>query len=137
MKNAQVSIEFMTFIGVAIFLLLIFTGVVVYYMNIAGKQQAAESAGGLLLTLKSEINTASMVENNYERKIRLPGQLDGKNYALAISNREVTISYGGNEYSEIVATNIAAGVNAGENDLKRFLKIAKKDNAISLALVNN
>ena len=137
MKKAQVSIEFMTFIGVAIFLLLIFTGVVVYYMSITGKQQAAESAGGLVLTLKSEINTASMVENNYERKIRLPGQLDGKNYALAISNREVTISYGGNEYSEIVATNIAAGVNAGENDLKRFLKITKKDNAISLALVNN
>ena len=137
MKNAQVSIEFMTFIGVAIFLLLIFTGVVVYYMSITGKQQAAESAGGLVLTLKSEINTASMVENNYERKIRLPGQLDGKNYALAINNREVTIGYGGNEYSEIVATNIASGVNAGENDLKRFLKITKKDNAISLALVNN
>src|SRR3989344_9221820 len=119
MKKGQVAIEFMALVGVAVLLLLLFTGVVAYYLKITTQQQNAYSGQGLAMTIRQEINTASIVENNYERKIKIPGQLDGKNYRLAITGREVTITYAGNDYSELLAIDTGVGITADENVVKR------------------
>lgn len=130
MKKGQVAIEFMALVGVAILLLLLFTGVVAYYLKITTQQQNAYSGQGLAMTIRQEINTASIVENNYERKIKIPGQLDGKNYRLAITGREVTITYAGNDYSELLAIDTGVGITADENVVKRHLQINKNGNGV-------
>ena len=126
-RKGQVAMEFITFVGLAIFLLLLFTAVAGYYLKLSTRQQAALAGQNLALTLKSELNTAAMVENNYNRNVRLPGQLEGRAYGLQISGREVTIQYDGNDYSELIATEILAGkgVNADAAATKKFLQIAK------------
>ena len=131
----------MALVGVAVLLLLLFTGVVAYYLKITTQQQNAYSGQGLAMIIKQEINTASIVENNYVRKIKIPGQLDGKPYKLAITGREVTITYAGNDYSELLAVNVGAvnppggGVIADVDVVKRYLTI-RKDGAgvITLAV---
>lgn len=135
MKKGQVAIEFMTFVGLAVLLLILFTAIAGYYLKISTRQQAALAGQNLALTLKNELNTAAIVENNYNRKVRLPGQLDGRAYGLQISGREVTIQYDGNDYSEIVATDVAGGVT--QNPLaSKFLQIRKDAaGAITLSLV--
>lgn len=138
MKKGQVAMEFMTFVGLAIFLLLLFTAVAGYYLKLSTQQQAALAGQNLALTLKSEINTAAMVENNYNRKVDIPGQLEGKPYGLQISGREVTIQYGGNDYSELVATDLGAGVNADAATAKKFLQVTKDAaGVITLSLVQS
>jgi len=138
MKKGQVAMEFMTFVGLAIFLLLLFTAVAGYYLKLSTRQQAALAGQNLALTLKSELNTAAIVEDNYNRKVRLPGQLEGRDYGLQISGREVTIQYGGNDYSELIAMDVGAGANADVATAKKFLQISKDAaGVIKLSLVQS
>ena len=133
MKKTQVSIEFMVFVGVSIILLLIFTSVAAYYIKITSRQQAYYSGQELAASIKSEINTASMVENNYNRKVRIPGQLNGKDYGLEIAGREVVVAYGGNDYSELIASEIAAGNGIDVNPVRGnggFLKVSKDGSGV-------
>ena len=139
MKKGQSSIEFMTFVGVAIVLLLLFIGVSVFYSRLIAQQELAVTARDLTLILKSEIDLASTVENGYSRTIRLPATLDGKNYIFALGDtgqstaREVFTELDGNQFSEILAVDISGfGVSYELTDQKQFLTIVKNNNQVMI-----
>ena len=148
-KKGQSSIELMALVGAAIFLVLLFSVVMVYYLRISSQQELAFSAQDLALTLKAEIDIASTVEDKYERIIDLPATVDEKSYGLYIgaegsgktSKRELLIELEGNQFSEILATDITGiGVGSAEGQSKQFLKISKGINnpgEITLQLVAN
>ena len=109
MKNSQVGIEFMHFVGIAVFILLIYLILSSNYISFTSYRKDVLTAQNFLEELRNEINLAGRVENGYSRIIKLPKQLNGKDYEMKIEGREIYIEFPkGKEitYSRILATDV-------------------------------
>jgi hypothetical protein len=129
MKKSQVGIEFLYFVGVGIVILLIYLSLSSSYFSFTSSRKDSLTAKNLLENIRNEINLAGRVENGYSRIIKLPNDINGKNYNINIAGRELSIEFPINEntYARILITkvNLVGTLAPGKN-----LLITKKDNQV-------
>ena len=106
MKKSQVSLEFLYFVGAALFILIIYLFITSNYFSIIAARKDNIAAQNLLETVRNEINLAGRVENGYSRKIILPNDINLQNYTINIQGREIYITFKGNDYSKILSTDV-------------------------------
>ena len=91
MKKSQASLEFLYFVGAALFILIIYLFITSNYFSITAVRKDNIAAQNLLETVRNEINLAGRVENGYSRKIILPNDINLQNYTINIQGREIYI----------------------------------------------
>jgi len=106
MKKSQSSTEFMVFVGIAIIILMAYFAIAHIYLDLTYKQKEIISGQDLAKQIKNEINLASRVEDNYERKITMPEKIGEKDYTAKLQKREISISINGLDYIELLITDI-------------------------------
>ena len=106
MKKSQVSLEFLYFVGAALFVLIIYLFITSNYFSITAVRKDNIAAQNLLEQTRNEINLAGRVENGYTRKITLPDNINFINYAINIQGREIYITFKNNDYSKILSTDV-------------------------------
>lgn len=129
--KAQVAIEFVTFVGISIVLLMIFLGISAYYLKLSYERESVQTAEDLARLVKNEINIAAFVENGYSRDVDLPAKLKGEDYSILIGKvstsekREIVINFVGVEVLEQLATDIPNGVQFTLIEPKTGIKLQK------------
>ena len=129
--KGQVAIEFITFVGIAIVLLMVFLGISAYYLKLSYERESVQTAEDLAKLVKNEINIAAFVENGYSRNVDLPAKLKREDYSILIGKistsekREVVINFAEIEALEQLATDIPNGVQFTTAELKTGIKLQK------------
>lgn len=137
-SKAQAAVEFVTFVGVAIVLLMLFLGVSIYYLNLSYQREIVQSAEDLSRLIKNEINLAAVVENGYSRDVDLPAQIKGKDYLIMVGEastsekREVVINFEGVEVVEQLAVDIPSGVQFTLAEAKTGVRIRKSADVVTV-----
>lgn len=143
MKNykAQVAIEFITFVGIAIVLLMVFLGISAYYLKLSYERESVQTAEDLARLVKNEINIAAFVENGYSRNVDLPAKLKGEDYSILIGKigtsekREIVINFAGIEVLEQLATDIPNGIQFTTIEPKTGIKLQKVADQVQVSKI--
>jgi len=141
MSKGQAAIEFVTFVGVAIVLLMVFLGISIYYLGLSYQRETIQSAEDIAVLLKNEINLAATVENGYTRTVDLPSKIKGEDYFILVGKvatsekREIVINFKGVEVVEQLAADIPAGVQFVQAESKTGIKIKKSADIVTVSKV--
>lgn len=106
MKKGQAATEFLFFVGIAIIVLMIYSAIAFNYLGLTFKRGESIEAQNLVDTIKNEINLAARVENGYNRDVNLPNTINGKDYTIEIEPRTVVVTFEGNDYVSMLATDV-------------------------------
>jgi hypothetical protein len=123
LQKAEVSTEFMVFIGILLVFFVFFVGIVGVNNRDIDESTVFTSAGNILDTVTSEINTASRIEGYY-REFYIPEKLaDGEDYNITIYNDlrmvEINWTQGKNLMSNIQTNNTEGNIVPGTNTIRR------------------
>jgi len=120
-RRGQISMEFVIFIAIGLLMMLSF----LYIINeresqIRNKQQLI-MLEDLAYRIQSELDTASIVEDGYNRNFTIPPTLDGLNYNASIINATLIISSSKfNVYSSVQPiSNSSGSINKGLNSIRK------------------
>lgn len=123
-RKAEVSMEFMVFIGILLLFFVLFIEVVGVNNRDIDESTISTSAGNILDTVVNEINTATRIQGYY-REFFIPLRLSsGDDYSITIYTdlRMVKIEWddGKNIMSNIVTENVIGNVTPGKNIIKNI-----------------
>ena len=132
MKKSQVSLEFLYFVGAALFILIIYLFITSNYFNIIAARKDNIAAQNLLEQTRNEINLAGRVENGYTRKITLPDTINLKDYTINLQGREIYITFKNNDYSKILSTDVTV---TGTLAPGKILLITKSNDIVAVKVL--
>lgn len=123
LQKAEVSTEFMIFIGILLVFFVLFAGIVGINTSDIDETTVFTNAKNILENVANEINTASRIEGYY-REFYIPEKLsNGESYSITIypELRLVKLEWneGKNVMSNIITRNVQGQVNPGTNKIKR------------------
>jgi hypothetical protein len=129
LQKAEVSTEFMIFIGILLVFFVFFTGIIGVNNIDIYESTVFTNARNILDTVTNEINTATRIEGYY-REFYIPEKLvSGDEYNITIykSLRMVKIEWNGmkNLMNNIQTENIQGNVTPGINKIQRENGIVK------------
>jgi len=129
LQKAEVSTEFMIFIGILLVFFVFFTGIIGVNNIDIDESTVYTNARNILDTVTNEINTATRIEGYY-REFYIPEKLvsgDEYNITIYTSLRMVKIEWDGmkNLMNNIQTENIQGNVTPGINKIQRENGIVK------------
>lgn len=129
LQKAEVSTEFMIFIGILLVFFVFFTGIIGVNNIDIDESTVYTNARNILDTVTNEINTATRIEGYY-REFYIPEKLvSGDEYNITIYKtlRMVKIEWNGmkNLMNNIQTENIQGNVTPGINKIQRENGIVK------------
>jgi hypothetical protein len=129
LRKAEVSTEFMVFIGILLVFFVFFVGIIGANNNDINDSTVFKNAENILNTVTNEINTASRIEGYY-RNFFIPEKLiDGENYSITVYEdlRIVKIEWdnGKNIMNNIQTENVEGNVTPGNNNITRTDGVVK------------
>jgi hypothetical protein len=129
LQKAEVSTEFMVFIGILLVFFVFFTGIIGVNNIDIDESTVFANARNILDIVTNEINTASRIEGYY-REFYIPEKLvsgDEYNITIYTSLRMVKIEWNGmkNIMNNIQTENIQGNVTPGINKIQRENGIVK------------
>jgi hypothetical protein len=129
LRKAEVSTEFMVFIGILLVFFVFFVGIIGANNNDINDSTVFKNAENILNTVTNEINTASRIEGYY-RNFFIPEKLmDGENYSITVYEdlRIVKIEWdnGKNVMNNIQTENVEGNVTPGSNNITRTDGVVK------------
>jgi hypothetical protein len=129
LRKAEVSTEFMVFIGILLVFFVFFVGIIGANNNDINDSTVFKNAENILNTVTNEINTASRIEGYY-RNFFIPEKLiDGENYSITVYEdlRIVKIEWdnGKNVMNNIQTENVEGNVTPGNNNITRTDGVVK------------
>ncbi|MBS3143268.1 hypothetical protein J4446_00100 [Candidatus Woesearchaeota archaeon] len=127
--KSQSSTEFMIFVGIAIFVLMLYFGVSNHYLNLTLKEREVITGQDLARQLKNEINLAARVEDNYQRIFQLPYLVVNKNFNVTFNIREVVVNIDNDEYVELLAADVGNEITFSAGDA---FTIRKTNDVVSI-----
>ena len=127
--KSQSSTEFMIFVGIAIFVLMLYFGVSNHYLNLTLKEREVITGQDLARQLKNEINLAARVEDNYQRIFQLPYSVVNKNFNVTFNIREVVVNIDNDEYVELLAADVGDEITFSAGDA---FTIRKTNDVVSI-----
>ena len=137
MKKSQVSTEFMFFVAMGFVLLAAYLVISYNYLNLTFERRDIITSLDTLEQIRNEINLAGRVENGYSRIIKLPNELNGKNYLMKIEGREIYIEFplgSGTQYARILSTDVSNQPINFEPGISYNLK--KNNDQVTITLVS-
>jgi hypothetical protein len=128
-QKAEVSTEFMVFIGILLVFFVFFVGIIGVNNRDIDESTVFANARNILGTVTNEINTATRIEGYY-REFYIPEKLvNGDDYNITIYTnlRMVKIEWneGKNLMNNIQTENIQGNITTGTNKIKRENGIVK------------
>jgi hypothetical protein len=92
--KSQITLEFVTYFTVAIFIVILISTALVYHQEILSEQQELENLERLAQHVKNEFITAANTEDGYSREITLPERLQGEIYTITSIQTVVYVTQG-------------------------------------------
>ena len=134
-KKGQVAMEFLFFVGISIFILMIYMGISFNYIDIISKKGEIIEAQNLADTLKNEINLAGRVENGYIREITLPIKINSLDYTAKVESRTVVVNFEGSDFISLLATDVDVSIIPNNIlDPSNTYLLKKNNDVVSLEL---
>jgi hypothetical protein len=129
LRKAEVSTEFMVFIGILLVFFVFFVGIVGVNNNDINDSTVFKHAESILNIVANEINTASRIEGYY-RNFFIPEKLiNGENYSITVYDdlRIIKIEWdnGKNIMNNIQTENVEGNVTPGNNNITRTDGVVK------------
>lgn len=92
-RKAQVATEFMLIVGLALVVVIMFSGLIYYLSFRYSEDQNIKRLQDLGYSLQSELILASEVEPGYERTIIIPDDVGGADYSISQTSADLVIRY--------------------------------------------
>lgn len=92
-KKAQVAIEFMLIIGLAMVVVVAFIGVLYYLSYNYSEERNINRLRDLGYSLQNELILASEVEYGYERTLTIPDKIGGTGYSISQTTADLVLRY--------------------------------------------
>lgn len=92
-KKAQVAIEFLMMVSLALIMMIMLGGVLHYLSYHYSEEKNLNRLMDFGYSLQSELILASQVSPGYERVIEIPDRLQGAGYSISQTNNSIVISY--------------------------------------------
>jgi hypothetical protein len=89
--KAQSAMEFFMFVGILLMIFIAFTAVLFERVNSINDKKAVLLGEDLAIKVQKEILLAARVSDGYSRIFTLPETIEGMNYSVYISGKEVTV----------------------------------------------
>jgi hypothetical protein len=102
MKKAQLTIEFIIFCGIAFLVMISFASVISEKMSNLRNEKEHLLVKDMAFSIQQEIETASLVNDGYERNLTLPETLDGISYTVNLTSNMVIVATQKNSYEVFV-----------------------------------
>ncbi len=92
-KKAQVAVEFILMVGLAMIVILVLAGVLYYLSYNYSEEKNINRLRDLGYSLQSELILASEVEPGYERTIIIPDKVGSADYSISQTDNDLVITY--------------------------------------------
>jgi hypothetical protein len=92
-KKAQVAIEFMFMVSLAMLVVVVMIGVLYYLFTDYSEDRNIKRLQDLGYSIQSELILASEVEPGYERTITLPNTVGSADYGISQTENDLVINY--------------------------------------------
>ncbi|MFH1209520.1 MAG: hypothetical protein V1663_01910 [archaeon] len=125
MKRSQASIELIIFVGISLIILLFYFTFIFNQTQKYNLEKEKMLGQDVINKVKTEIELADTVSNGYHRDFVIPETLEGINYNITISDRELTLSTENFQLIKIIPE-VIGNIQKNINTLK------KEDNVIYL-----
>ena len=90
-KNAQLTAEFVIFCGVGFIVLISFLSVINLKLSIQRDERASVLVNDVAYSIQQEIETASQMNDGFQRSFFLPPTLDGIAYTASIAGDRIYV----------------------------------------------
>lgn len=92
-RKAQIAIEFMSIVGLAMLVVVVFTGVLYYLSYTYSEEKNINRLRDLGYSLQNELILASEVEYGYERTLTIPDKIEGTGYSISQTTTNLVLRY--------------------------------------------
>ena len=116
-SKAQVSTELLLMISAAFAIGIVFLAALSYFYSEKIDEKNIEISKELLISIETELLTASKVLPGYERVFYLPETLNNKNYSVEISGGDIILTYGEIDFIGI-SPNVTGNLVKGNNTIR-------------------
>ena len=116
--RAQISIEFMVFVGLTLVIAIAFGLSSAGQLNEFREKKESDAVKDLALKMQRELLIASHVEDGYFRQFELPNQAGGKNYTITSTNTGLSIE-SENGYYFVFIPSIDGNLTNGTNRINK------------------
>ncbi len=113
-SKAQISAEFIIFLGLAFLIALSFEFISLDQLNDFRLQKENEAIKDVAIKIQKELLTAAVVEDGYVRTFIIPDALDNINYSLTLQNSTLTVQSKNSIYIAAIPA-VLGNLNKGSN----------------------
>ena len=117
-SKAQVSAEFLIFVGMAFLIAIAFEAASLSQLKDFRDRKEAEAVRDMALKIQKELIIAANVENGYSRTFDLPDRLELINYSITTQNLTVTVE-SKNGFFIVHIPNSVGNVTKGTNHISK------------------
>jgi len=100
--KAQSAMEFLMLVGILLFIFVMFYVVVFERIQRLNDEKAILLGEDVATKVQKEILLAAQVSDGYQRTFRLPQKIEGMNYTIQVSGKEVTVKTPKTEVVKII-----------------------------------
>jgi uncharacterized protein (UPF0333 family) len=116
-KRAQISVEFILYIGLTIVATTLFLAYIAHNLLTEKRESDIAEMQNVAEKIANEIYLATVVEDGYARTFEVPNTINGKAYFLNITNRTIILKTDKYEYNRFVDININGTIKKGQNNI--------------------
>jgi hypothetical protein len=112
--KAQSAMEFFMFVGILLMIFIAFTAILFDRVNTINDKKAVLLGEDIAIKVQKEILLAARVSDGYSRLFTLPQTIEGMNYSVYVSGKEVTVKTPKSEVVRIIPE-INGNITKGNN----------------------
>jgi len=117
-KKGQVVLEFTLLVGIAMFTLITFLGVVMYHTQHLNELEDLKNIEDVANKAQRELNLAAYVSDGYSRSFTLPDTLYGEDYTITIYEDLLVVSVEDNTISKRISS-VVGSIQKGANTITK------------------
>ncbi|MBN2052765.1 hypothetical protein JW756_04645 [Candidatus Woesearchaeota archaeon] len=118
-RKAQVAIEFMLMVSLAMVVMVMFMGVVLVLTHDYSEEKNINRLQDLGYALQSELILAAEVEPGYERTILIPEKAGDSEYSITCTAYDIVITYRGAEHLFAMPNITSGAFQKGNNKISK------------------
>lgn len=117
-KRGQSSIEFIVLFGTIFFIFLMLLIVALHFNKMQTRNKDYLELEDLAHKIRKEFDIASQVQDGYQRSFEIPLKVGIKDYALNVTNRDLSLKTGEYEYS-LILPDFVGNLTKGDNIISK------------------
>jgi len=118
-RKAQVAIEFMLMVSLAMIIMVMFMGVTLALTHDYSEEKNINRLQDLGYSLQSELIFAAEVEPGYERTIYIPDRVGDSDYSITRTADDIVITYKGADYLFAIPSTTSGAFQKGANTISK------------------